>query len=374
LDTDTLEPYSTTWNASAAPAGSHTITATAYDPAGNTAVSSITVTVPRILQRIEGIDRYEVAVNAAREHYGDWSGITDIVIASGEDRAAADPLSASGLCGIYDAPLFLVRSTSVPASVKTAVKEIASKAASEGEGVVRIHIVGGTGSVPDARYSDLVSYVGFAGTLSKDRIIATGDRYDLAAAVAQRMKTDPRGWDGANPPVVLIANGADANTFFDPLALSPIAAAKHYPILLVTRTSIPAVTASTLASFGSPRVIIGGGPATVYDSVKATLGAERWYGPNRYSTAVAIATNAIAEGWLADEVVGVAAKLPDALTGGSMVGAQGGVMLVTRSDLLSTETGNFIAAHKATISSCYVFGGTASVWPTTFNQIAAKLQ
>jgi putative cell wall-binding protein len=320
-------------------------------------------------RRISGANRYDVAVNVAREAYGAWSGVTHIVIASGEDRAAADPLSAAGLCGVYDAPLFTIRSTSVPAVVKAAVKEIAAKAKADGSGPVTVHIVGGTGSVPDARYTDLVSYVGSAGTLAKDRILATGTRYDLAAAIARRMKDVT----GFAPATVLIANGADANTFFDPLALSPIAAARHYPILLVTRTAVPSATKNAISSFGSPRVIIGGGPATVYDSVKTTLGAERWYGPNRYSTAVAIANHAMAEGWLTESTVGIAAKLPDALTGGSMVGKQGGVLLVTRSDILSTETGNFLASHKADIDTCYVFGGTASVPSTTLGAIAKAL-
>ncbi len=46
LGTDTTAPYAGTWNAAAAAAGSHTILATAYDVAGNSANSSVSVTVP----------------------------------------------------------------------------------------------------------------------------------------------------------------------------------------------------------------------------------------------------------------------------------------------------------------------------------------
>ena len=43
---DTSSPYTVTWNASLAVPGSHTIQARAYDAAGNTTTSSVTVTVP----------------------------------------------------------------------------------------------------------------------------------------------------------------------------------------------------------------------------------------------------------------------------------------------------------------------------------------
>ena len=46
LGTDTTAPYTGTWNAASATVGSHTILATAYDVAGNSASSSVAVSVP----------------------------------------------------------------------------------------------------------------------------------------------------------------------------------------------------------------------------------------------------------------------------------------------------------------------------------------
>ena len=46
IASDLSAPYAATWNASSASAGSHTILATAYDAAGNSANSSRSVTVP----------------------------------------------------------------------------------------------------------------------------------------------------------------------------------------------------------------------------------------------------------------------------------------------------------------------------------------
>ena len=46
IASDLSAPYAATWNASSASPGSHTILATAYDAAGNSASSSALVTVP----------------------------------------------------------------------------------------------------------------------------------------------------------------------------------------------------------------------------------------------------------------------------------------------------------------------------------------
>ncbi len=88
-------------------------------------------------------------------------GVTDVVIASGDDREAADPLAAAGLCWAYDAPMLLVQSSATPSSVKSAVKAIVNA-----NGPVTLHVVGGTMSVPDARIADIKSYVG-AGNVTR---------------------------------------------------------------------------------------------------------------------------------------------------------------------------------------------------------------
>ncbi len=112
------------------------------------------------------------------------------------------------------------------------------------------------------------------------------------------------------PGVALFANGADSTKFFDALALSPISAAQGAPILLVEYDKVPAATASAITELGMPGTrVVGGGPMTVSDKVRNQLGATRWSGTDRYSTATKIANEAVAKGWLARQEVGVAAKL-----------------------------------------------------------------
>ena len=132
----------------------------------------------------------------------------------------------------------------------------------------------------------------------------------MAAEIAKEMKRI----SGTTPKTVLVANGADATKFFDALALSPIAANNAYPILLVDQNAIPTATRAVVNDFKPSTVIVGGGPATVSDGVRSSLKATRWSGRDRYSTATSIATKAIQQKMLTANCVGVAAKLPDALT------------------------------------------------------------
>ncbi|MDP2182684.1 MAG: carboxypeptidase regulatory-like domain-containing protein [Actinomycetota bacterium] len=325
-----------------------------------------------IAARLSSATRYSTAVKIAREGFdpmgdGSWSGISDIVIASGENRAAADPLAASGLCWAYDAPLFLVQGGYIPDEVWEAIDEIV--AMNDGYPVT-VHLVGGPASVPNSVFAELLDWMG-PGSLVKHRLATKGDRYDLAAAIAVEMRAVA---GGEVPDAVLVANGGNPDKFFDALALSPIASGNGYPILLVKYDSIPSATQNVINAFKPGKIIVGGGAKTVNETVRKKLGAERWSGASRYSTAITIADKAIAKGWLSDETVGIAAMLPDALTGGSMVGRESGVLLLTRGDALTIETGAWLTRHKANIKTSYVFGGPKSISEAVRKAIAAKLK
>jgi putative cell wall-binding protein len=272
----------------------------------------------------------------------------------------------------YDAPLFLVSADSrVPAEVSEAIREI-----TQTNGVVTVHIVGGPVSVPDARYAEIESYVGGASTLVKDRVLSTGDRYDMAAAIARRVEAVI-----GTPDTALIANGADETKFFDALALSPITAQNGYPILLVSADSVPAATQSALGDLEPSTIVVAGGPSSVSDNVVDHLQmiegvgmAERWWGGDRYSTATQIANSSVSRGWLSDSTVAIAAKLPDAVTGGAMVGSRSGPLLITDSSSLSAAPGSWLSSHKGAVRDCYVLGGAVSVAPTVMSQIESELR
>lgn len=362
--------------------GTHHLVYWAEDVEGNESThANLDFVVDASTERMTGADRFSVGVNVARATFdpdGDksWESVgNDIVIACGEDKAAADPLAAAGLCGAYDAPLFLVRSASTPSDVLTAISEIAAA-----HGTLKIHVVGGTTSVPDARFNEIKAAIeaktGYAASATKDRLASGGTRYDMAGAIAKRMKSIL-----GEPDWVLLANGADPATFFDALALSPIAAAKGYPILLVQQDWMPSATLDALdaiAPDGDVSLVVAGGPNTVDSGMVAFLGllvhTERWAGATRYSTAVTVATKAKAKGWLDYETVGIAAKQADALTGGVLVGLAGGPMLVTKGTDLSSEPSGFLSTNRSAIEECMIFGGEKSVTPTVRTQIEMRLR
>ncbi|MDH4139224.1 MAG: cell wall-binding repeat-containing protein [Coriobacteriia bacterium] len=301
--------------------------------------------------RMWGHDRFATATTIARET---WSSFgmggpvpPNIIIASGDDRAAADPLAASGLAWAYDAPVLLVSATRTPHEVKEYVADAVAV-----HGAVVLHVVGGPVSVPQERIDEIVAYAGGWGPVVAERILSTGSRYDLAAAILDRMKfvesIDP---SKTMTSRALVANGADSEKFFDALALSPIAANNGAPILLVRNDEVPTATRAAIEAFDPARIIVGGGPMTVSDDVLeeldalALMGAERWSGHTRYDTAVVIAEKAVGEGALVWDLVGVAAKLPDAVTGGAATGLQQGPILLTNGTSLTEATRLALERH-----------------------------
>lgn len=342
----------------------YTVTARATDAVGLTsqAIAGVQPPVPgtSTVTRVPGADRYVVASGLARKGWDpandlSWSNVTDIVIANGEPGKEADPLTAAGLAGAYNAPVLLVQATRIPASTKTVITEIAK--ANPANGGPRIHIVGGTGSIPDARWNELKAIPGVNQT--KDRL-AGSDRYAVSANIASRMVT-VLGAD-AIPGVILIA-ADDASAFYDALAASPIAYANSMPMLSVRKASVPLsvngiLTASPLTA--KPRYAAS---SVTYIAGSLSGATRLTNSSSRYTAAADIASSAIgAHNWLSVTDTGLTAKLPDALTGGTFLGHAGGVMLFTDStNTIQPASSAFISAHKADIARGWVIGGTGSV-------------
>jgi len=278
-----------------------------------------------------------------------------VVIANGEPGKEADPLSAAGLAGAYDAPVLLVQASRMPASTKTAITEIAAKRKAEGKKLI-VHLIGGTASVPDARWNEIKAIPGVSTT--KDRI-AGADRYSVSAAIATRMVSV--GADVSDGVILIAADNPAA--FYDALAASPIAYARTMPMLSVRKTSVPASVAAVLktpALATKPRYAASSatylGAAAIGTATRLTTSA------NRFTAAKEIATKATGKGWVRVQDTGIAAKLPDALTGGTYLGRRGGVMLFTESTpSIQSSTSGFIGANRLQILDGWVIGGPGSV-------------
>ncbi len=304
--------------------------------------------------RMYGRNRFGTAVAAGKQAFPEWGGVKDVIIASGDNVSACDPLAAGSLSWAYDAPLLLTSKNPSPSETIKAIKEI--EAASGGN--LTIHVVGGPAAVPEARITEMASIVG---TDSIERL-PYGDRYETARQIALRAHEVALA-RGEDPSVAFVVNGSDATKFWDALSASAIAARRGAPILLTPTTgAVPAPTLMALKAIAPHDVYIVGGTACVtasaYTQVNATA---RLAGRDRYETSVKLAKFSGTEGWLAYTQVGLAATLPDGLTGGSAMGLLGGPMLVTSSSSLPSVTYKFIDDNDQLIDHVVIFGGSEAV-------------
>lgn len=316
--------------------------------------------------RVAASDRFATAVEVARRSYPGWQGVRTVVIASGDDAAAADPLSAAGLCAAYDAPLMLVSRRYVPPEVVDGLSQIAKS-----NGDVTLRVVGGATSVPDARLRSIAAQV-LARTgarVTVVRVAGGGDRFATAAAVAREIaRVRPEAVS-----TVLLANGAEPRTYYDALALSAVSRASGAPVLLVGADSVPDATLQALADLAPARRFVAGGPRTVSDRVLRKVAATRWAGPDRYGTAAVVASAAEKLGWTDGRTIVVASRLPDALAGGALAGRSRGVLLLTAPSTLPEATGRAIASRRGVVRDTLVLGGAASVSGGVKSSVAHRL-
>jgi putative cell wall-binding protein len=317
--------------------------------------------------RATGPDRYDVAVTVAQELFPDWDELEHVIIAAGEDEAAADALASAGLSWAYDAPVLLCSKNGPSKELLQAISDMGPD--------VQVHVAGGTTSLPNAAIAPILA---LSNTKASADRIAGPDRYSTAVAIAQRV--DALAGSSSRPAdAVLVANGADWDKFFDALALSAPSAGTGLPIVLVQENAIPSSTMNYIKGRAPAGIYVAGGPATVsgdvFDQLVAT-GAitQRWWGADRYATAAAVANGSIARGWIGYNQVGVAAKVPDAMSGGAAIGRRGGPLLLTQTDVLSAPTRTFLSMNKGSINACMVFGGPKSVSEAVRDEISVTLE
>lgn len=356
--------------------GDHSVAFYSVDRAGNAeapqyAAFTVQPLEPALVTRINGADRYAVSAAAAATAFPGFAGVTDVVIASGADRAAADPLAAASLAGAYYGPVLLVSATLSGGRLPTATENALAQIRAANGGRVNIHVVGGTGTVSSTVYTRLSALKGAGGTIDR---ISGKDRYQLSVNIAEKIVALV-GIDEV--PGVLLANGDRSSAFYDALAASPIAYSRHMPLLITPATSLNGDVAAALAGplAGKPVTAVNAS-GNLATSVLNAAGATQRMATTTERTGAArdIADYAIARSWLSSQTVVVANKLPDALTGGSAIGRIGGVVLYTDASSLAAPTYVWLSDNRFTVRRAYVAGGTASVAPATMSQVSAALQ
>jgi putative cell wall-binding protein len=256
------------------------------------------------VERIGGVDRYEVAVRASQESY--HSGSNLVFLASG--TGFADALAGSAAAGVKGAPVLLVPRDTVPEVV---MDEIVRLAPSE------IVILGGTASISRELEESLEP---LPGAVSR---FGGADRYEVAAAVAQ--------WAFTGSDIIYVASG---EKFPDALSAGAAAGDWGVPVLLTSRDSVPSATLDVIgADTALEAIVVVGGPASVSESVVNQLGTfapvTRMDGADRYEVSAVTSEHAFCAA-LPTVYVASGEVFPDALSGSAAAIAAGSpVILVT---------------------------------------------
>jgi putative cell wall-binding protein len=187
--------------------------------------------------------------------------------------------------------------------------------------------------------------------------ISGADRYEMAVRIAQ--KTSPSG-----APVVYLASGAN---FPDALSAGPVAVHEHGALLLVPPGGMTAGVESQLGALQPARVVVVGGPASVSDatvvrvsSILPRASITRVSGADRYAVSRALISSAFAGGSnLAFLATG--RDFPDALSAGSVAGANTAPVLLVDGAQPSIDSPSLQILRNLTTTSAVVMGGPVSV-------------
>ena len=329
------------------------VSATALVGPSGAAATTWPVGVARVAldaSRIVGDGEYGTAVAGAKRAYPGWKGVHDVVIASGERGALSDAVAASSLCWAYDAPLLLTARSSLPRATREALAQIVSL-----NPTAAVHVVGSSSAIPSGRLAQIVSA---AGTATVEQPWASASKYSLAASIAQRVRSVAAASGSTVPSAALVVDGSHVSHMWEAAAAASVARSVGVPILFSGAGTVPPSTSSALSAAGHPTVIVIGGKGVVSSAVYAKLGgAERWSGSSRAGTAVSVARHAVARGWSSVAHVAVASTVPNAIVGGVLAGAEGGVFLCTDRARLSRTPWSYLSANASRLSTGYAVGG-----------------
>ncbi|WP_281237542.1 cell wall-binding repeat-containing protein [Bacillus safensis] len=286
------------------------------------------------VSRIEGSNRYEVAVNAAKRG---WQEAPAVVLVGGD--AYADALSAVPYAFQQGAPVLLTNAGSLSGAVKTGLQQLKTK---------RVTILGGTASISENVVKQLKAM-----NLSVSRIQGK-TRYELAANVAKHMKS---------ASAAVVVNGS---AYADAVAIAPYAAKQGYPILLTDAKGLREETADLLKNKAVKRTIVIGGEASINKMAFQKLPSPvRISGANRYEVAAQIAKTYPMK--TSQTFISYGYAYADAAAAASIAAKQGQTLLLTDAQTVPDAIRKVIGAKQ--MSAFSVVGGTSAVQTNVITQL-----
>ncbi len=307
-----------------------------------------------VWSRLYGVGRYDTMEEIVSEGFSTRGGT--VVIASGS--TFKDALSASGLAGLFDAPVIITDGNKMPEQVASVLENLRPS---------RIFIAGGPFAVSEGVQSEIESVTGVEARRIRGST-STGTSAELALAGAGL-------WSSEGTAVI-----ATNSSFKDALSVAPIAYAKGYPILLVDGgRELSGEVLSALNELGIRNVIIVGGTGAVSQYVEAQLEMndisirERLWGNNGAATSAAIAKWGIEHGLSANNMgVATSQSFPDALSGAAFCGFHRSVLILA--DDKAMQNTSFPAIYKSSIKAGFVFGGESAVGVNTWNALVNSVK
>ncbi|WCL58074.1 N-acetylmuramoyl-L-alanine amidase [Bacillus safensis] len=286
------------------------------------------------VSRIEGSNRYEVAVNAAKRG---WQEAPAVVLVGGD--AYADALSAVPYAYQQGAPVLLTNAGSLSGAVKTGLQQLKTK---------RVTILGGTASISEKVVKQLKAM-----NLSVSRIQGK-NRYELAANVAKHMKS---------ASAAVVVNGS---AYADAVAIAPYAAKQGYPILLTDAKGLRQETANLLKNKAVKRTIVIGGEASVNKPTFQKLPSPvRISGANRYEAAAQIAKTYPMK--TSQTFMSQGYAYADAAAAASIAAKQGQTLLLTDAQTVPNAIRKVIGTKQ--ISAFTVVGGISTIQTNVIMQL-----
>lgn len=286
------------------------------------------------VSRIEGSNRYEVAVNTAKRG---WQEAPAVVLVGGD--AYADALSAVPYAYQQGAPVLLTNAGSLSGPLKTGLQQLKTK---------RVTILGGTASISENVVKQLKAM-----NLSVSRIQGK-NRYELAANVAKHMKS---------ASAAVVVNGS---AYADAVAIAPYAAKQGYPILVTDAKGLREETANLLKNKAVKRTIVIGGEASINKMAFQKLPSPvRISGANRYEVAAQIAKTYPMK--TSQTFISYGYAYADAAAAASIAAKQGQTLLLTDAQTVPDAIRKVIGAKQ--MSAFSVVGGTSTVQTNTITQL-----
>ena len=321
------------------------------------AAPSANAAAPVPVTRIAGANRFGTAAAIAEAAFP--AGASTVIVATGFNFP--DALAGNYLAGVDKAPILLVNVDNVPSETSAALQTLKAK---------NVIILGQTNAV-DTNTENQLKTAGY--TTSR---IGGATRLETMQMIDEAPNATTIGTVNGKKTALL----ARADNFPDALGGGPVAYAKNFPVILTATDALSPQAQDVITKDGIQQVIILGGNLAVSAATETaanTAGAATLYranGVDRSDTSRLLAEYALANLGFVNTSYGIASgdqnyTGADALASGPFSGGIPQPTLVTNSINDPGTLVQYGAAHNATATKCYAFGGPIPLPDSTVNAV-----